>query len=566
MTDDKVSVTAAPSQEGSSALASAVEDQMRLEKARKFRKGDRVKGRVQRLTESMAFVELPGKAEGLLDLAELRRPDGSLDLEEGQLVEGLVVEVAANGILLKRSLVTEDESVQQLKAAKEAGLPVQARVVAVKKGGLDLELFGLRGFCPASQVELKKVDDLTGYVGRTFTFRLQDVVEHGEHGPKIVLSRRALLAEEHDQLVAQAKAKIQPGAVLQGKVARVQAFGAFVDLGMGIEGLCHVSELTRARIHDATKVVEAGQELQVQVLEIKEATDKHGKTVEHIALTHKAFEADPWEGAAERFKAGEKVSGTVVRLAEFGAFIEVQPGVDGLAHISTLSAQRIGHPSEAVKTGDRVEAWILAVEPEKKRLSLSLIEPKKPEARPERPKGRPARPERSERPRRERAAAATPAAPVEVATEAAVPGAPDEAAPAKEPAAVPEGESAARPERPHYKAGQVHEGTVEKVEPFGVFVSLPGGGRALVPNRELGVVKNADQKIDYRKIFPAGSAIRIALTEVGGRGLKGSVLEAQKADERAMVKEWSRSQKQEGGGKQGFGTFGDLLRKANLVK
>ncbi len=540
MTEEKV--TATPIDES---LASAVEESLRKEKAKKFRKGDRVRGRIHRLTDSMAFVSLGGASEGFIDLTDLRKADGSIDLEDGQEVEGIVVDVAANGVLLKRALIPLDESVQQLKAAKEAGLPVQAKVTGYNKGGLELDLFGLRGFCPASQIEVKKVDDLTPYVGETYTFRLEEISSDGR---RIVLSRKALLTEEHDRQVAEARARIAVGATLTGKVARVTPFGAFIDLGAGIEGLCHVSELTRARIHDASQAVKAGDELQVSILKIEETTDKSGRKVERIALSHKAFEADPWADAAARFPVGSKVSGKVARLQAFGAFIELAPGVDGLAHVSTLSDKRVEHPRDVLKEGDGVEAWVLAVEPEKQRISLSVKEPRPAAERPPRgdaPKGpgrgdghRPARPQGDRPPRPPRP--------------------PRSAAPAE--GAAPEAD------KPSYRAGQVHDATVEKVEPFGVFVTLPGGGRALVPNNELGVVKNADQKIDYRKVFAAGSTMRVAITESGGRGLKASIVEAQRADERAMVKEWSQSQRSESGGKGFGGTLGDLLRKANVSK
>lgn len=548
MTDEKPAAHA-PTEDASAALASAVEESLRKDKARKFRKGDRVRGRVHKITDSMAFVDLGGKTEGMLDLSEVRRPDGTLEIEEGHPVEAIVIDVAANGVLLKRALIPLNESVEQLKAAQEAGLPVQAKVTAFNKGGLELDLFGLRAFCPASQVEVKKVDDLSAYVGQTMTFLLQEVSSDGK---KIVLSRRALLQDDHDKQLAEAKAKVVVGATLRGKVVRVQPFGAFIDLG-GVEGLCHVTELTRARIHDASDAVKVGDELEVTVLKVEDTTDKHGKRLERIALSHKSFEKDPWAEVAARFTVGDKVPGRVVRLQPFGAFIELSPGIDGLAHISALSDKRIEHPREAVKEGDAVEAWVLAVEPDKQRISLSLKEPKKAEPRRERPEA-----DRGEKgtvkrfdPSSRQPQAGQPARPARPPRAPRPEGAPADGGAAKG----------------SYKTGQVHDGIVEKVETFGVFVTLPGGGKALVPNSELGVVKNADQKIDFRKFFKAGDTLRVAITETGGRGLKASKVEADRADERSMVREWTQTQAPKTDtGKKGFGTFADLLRKANVVK
>jgi small subunit ribosomal protein S1 len=547
MTQDKSEQTSA---ETPGALAGALEESLRKEKSKRFRKGDRVSGRIYKIGETMAFVDLGGRSEGMIDLAEHRKPDGSMDIEEGQDIEGIVTDVAANGVILKRSLVTQHESVQQLLAAQAAGITVPAKVTGQNKGGLELDLFGLRAFCPGSQIETHKVDDFSGYIGQTFQFRIQEISKDGK---KIVLSRRALMLEEHEKEVAELKTKLTPGAIIKGKVVRLQPFGAFIDLG-GIEGLCHVSELTRARIHNASEAVKVGDEIEVQILKIEEATDKSGRKSERIALSHKILEKDPWADAPERFPVGSKVTGKVARLQPFGAFIEIAPGIDGLVHVSEISTKRIEHPREALKEGDEVTATVLAVEPDKQRLSLTLKEPRK--AEPKAPRAE--RGERSERrpgapaggpPREPRAAGARPPRRERPAPAAA------SDAPAGEP----------KPQKPHYSKGQVHDATVEKVEQYGVFVTLPGGGRALVPNNELGVNKNADQKVDFRKFFPAGATVRIAITQVDHRGqIRASKVEAERADERSLVREWASTQKQAGG--TGFGTLGDLFKSINLNK
>lgn len=516
----------------SATLASAVEESLRKEKARRFRKGDRVKGRVARFTDSMAFVDLEnGRGEGMLDLARLRRDDGTLELEENEIIEAIVIDVAANGLMLEKALITESESLEQLAAAQAAGLPVQATVVGYNKGGLELELFGVRGFCPSSQVDLNRVDDLSAYVGESYQFRIQEI-----DGRKAILSRRALLLEAREEKRAAVRSSLKVGATVTGTVARLQPFGAFVDLGEGIEGLIHLTELSRTRVHDASQVVSVGDEVQVQILEIKESTDKAGKPVERIALSRKALEKDPWADAAERFPVGSKVSGKVVRLQPFGAFIEVADGVDGLAHVSTLAPKRIEHPSEVLKAGDSVEAFVLAVEPEKQRLSLSLMDPAaKREARPARGE----RGERGERPERGDRQTRRPRA-----------------------------ERASRSDSggSDVRVGSVHDATVEKVEPFGVFVALPTGERALVPNRELGVAHNRDTKPDYRKLFSPGDTLRVAVIDVRRGELKASKIEAEYADERALMREWTKGQKPAGGGKSGFGTLGDLLKNVRLDK
>jgi len=242
-------------------------------------------------------------------------------------------------------------------------------------------------------------------------------------------------------------------------------------------------------------------------------------------LSRKALEKDPWLDAGERFPVGSKVSGRIARLQPFGAFVELAPGIDGLVHISEMSDRRIAHPKDVVAEGAEVQVTVLAVEPERKRIALTLKDHASQAAAEEEPERRPQRREGGER--------------------------------------RPRPEREARPERPRYEEGAVLDATVEKIEAFGVFVTLPGGGRALVPNMELGTQKGAD----HRKIFPVGSALKVALIAADHRGqLRASKIEAEKAEERAAVRDWAATQKgSERGG--GFGTsMADLLRKANLVK
>lgn len=518
MSEEHSNVPAAA--EDADPLANALEESLRKDRARRFRKGDRVSGRVYKIGENMAFVDIEGRGEGMLDLADLRRPDGTLEVEEGSEIEALVVDAAANGVFLKKALMPAKESVEQLMAASQAGLPVQAKVTGVNKGGLELDLFGLRAFCPSSQIELHKPENLAPYVGETYTFRIMEVKEDGS---KIVLSRRALLKEEEDARLAEVKAKIVPGAVLQGRVTRLQPFGAFVDLG-GIEGLVHLTELSRGRAQHPSDVVQAGEEIEVQVLKVEETADKSGRKTERISLSRKALEKDPWEEAAERFPVGTKVKGKVVRLQPFGAFIEVASGLDGMAHISELADRRIEHPRDAVKEGDEVEATVLAIEPEKKRLSLSLRE-KRPQPKGERAPKAAKGPQAARPPRRDRG----------------------------------EGRDRKGP-RPD---AQVVEVTVEKVEHNGLTVALPDGGKATISNMDLSAPKNAD----YRKLFPPGTTLKAAVVGKDPRtGIaRASVKEAERQEERAAVRDWNAQQKAEQKGRFG-NSFADLLKKANLIE
>jgi small subunit ribosomal protein S1 len=230
---------------------------------------------------------------------------------------------------------------------------------------LSVDVAGVRGFCPASQIDLRFVDDLSVYVGQRLTFRIT------RYEPRnLVLSRRALLEEDNEKLAAVTRKNLVPGAVIRGKVTGFKPFGAFVDLG-GIEGMLHVSELGFTRVDKPEDVLQLGQELDVTILSIEPGQDE--KKGERISLSIKSLANDPWHDATAKLHEGARVKGTITRLQPFGAFVELSPGVEGLVHISELGAgRRINHPKEVVAVGQEVEATVLAIDPERRRLSLSL--------------------------------------------------------------------------------------------------------------------------------------------------------------------------------------------------
>ncbi len=226
----------------------------------------------------------------------------------------------------------------------------------------------MRGFCPISQLEDRYVEDAAEFVGRRLSFRITRMEEGRGRGINLVLSRRSLLEEEKAARAAAARAQLAPGKVVRGTVTSLAAYGAFVDLG-GIEGLLHVSQLGHARVAHPQDVLAVGQEVEVQVLDIK--TDAKGE--ERISLSRRALVRDPWLDEAARLQPGARRSGRVVRLEAFGAFIELAPGVDGLLHVSELGGGKpIRHPREAVKVGQTLDVAVKAIEPERRRISLVL--------------------------------------------------------------------------------------------------------------------------------------------------------------------------------------------------
>lgn len=332
--------------------------------------GDHVRGTIISIDAERAFVDLGGKVEGSIDIAELTDPDGTLKVAEGDSVEAVVIsnDERTGTLLLGTGAQRHVHDTGELEEAFRSGLPVEGLVSAVTKGGLEVQVAGLRAFCPASQADIRFVEDLEPFVGQHLSFRVTRI-EGGRH-PNVVLSRRAVLEEERAAQAEAVRAQLEPGAVLPGVVTSLKDFGAFVDLG-GVEGMIHVSELAYGRVKHPQDLLSVGQAVEVAVLRIEKSDNP--RHPQRIALSLRALAANPWQQAGERYAAGARVRGTVTRLQPFGAFVELEPGLEGLVHISELGAgRRITHPREVLNEGDTVEVTVLGVDTEKQRISLSL--------------------------------------------------------------------------------------------------------------------------------------------------------------------------------------------------
>lgn len=336
--------------------------------------GDKVSGVLVSIGEEYAFVDLGGKSEGRIDIAALKDADGTIKYGVGDSIETQVTgKDEENGTLL---LGTQQghryHGIEEIERAYRQGLPVQGQVSAAVKGGVEVQVAGLRAFCPASQVDLKFIEDLAELVGQRLDFRITKL--EGGRRPNLVVSRRALLEEEQRRLAEQTRANLREGAVLNGVVSSLKDYGAFIDLG-GVEGMVHISELAFGHVKHPSEILTVGQPVEVAVLRIEPPTGPKGR--EKIALSIRALARDPWQDVAGRFPVGQRVSGTVSRLQPFGAFVELAPGIDGLLHISELGAgRRVNHPSEVLSIGERVETTVLGIDLERRRISLSLDESK----------------------------------------------------------------------------------------------------------------------------------------------------------------------------------------------
>jgi small subunit ribosomal protein S1 len=480
---------------------------------RRVKVGEKVTGTIFQLGADTAFVSLGGRSEAMIELRELKDEEGILRLGVGDTVEAYVLEAGARGTLLTRTLSKGSASLAMLAEARTSGLPVEGLVLAVNKGGFEVAVGEARAFVPMSQMDLRFVDKPDQFIGERLKFRVTELRER-----KVVLSRRSLLEEEQKALAAATRATLDVGKVVRGRVTAVREFGAFVDLG-GIEGLVPVAEMSHARVGRPSDVCKVGDEVEVEVLRIEPpqptSPDK-AKHKERITLSMRARQEDPWEAAASVIHDGDRLTGKVVRLQPFGAFVELRPGVDGLIHISALSDRRIAHPRDAVSVGDEVTVQVEKIDTEEKRVGLRLVRDG------------------------EVVGSGTPS-------------------PVERPEGV-EKTVTARPAPVHRpKAGEVVTGQVDRIEPYGVFLTFPGG-RGLIPASETGTERGTD----LRRHYSLGQELKVAILDVDATGkIRLSIPAAQRMEERAEMEAWKRKQPAGAGGK-GFGTLGDLLKGRKL--
>jgi small subunit ribosomal protein S1 len=335
--------------------------------------GDQVKGRVVSIGADAVFVDLGGKSEGTLSALEVRDDEGRITLKVGDELEARVVSTEDGQILLRRVLGKGKEAHAELLSAFQMNIPVEGLVTGVNKGGVEVQVAGARAFCPISQLDLRHVEDASIYVGQRLQFRITKYEGAGKGRENIVLSRRSLLEAEAAVKAAEIRGTLSVGAVVHGKVTTIKDYGAFIDLG-GIEGMLHVSELGFARVGHPRDVLSVGQPVEVQIIKLEKSDDP--KRPEKISLSLKSLEKDPWSDAKERFPAGTKLPGKVMRVESFGAFIEIAPGIEGLVHISEMVVVYKGNQQDArraLKPGNSVEVTVLGVDTDKRRISLSML-------------------------------------------------------------------------------------------------------------------------------------------------------------------------------------------------
>jgi small subunit ribosomal protein S1 len=455
--------------------------------AKRLERGQTVDGRVVAIGPEVAFVDVGGKGEATIEIGELKDADGNLEVAVGDRIHAMVVSTAG-GLTLSRRLARGAATDRQLEDAFHTGLPVQGKVERAVKGGYEVRIGRQRGFCPFSQIDTVRTDP-SAHEGHVYEFR---IVEYKEGGRNLVVSRRAHLEQEQRTSAAEIRRSVAAGMVMTGRVTSVREFGAFVDLGAGVQGLLHVSEMGWSRVSDTSQVVKPGEEITVKVLRVEDDGQK-------ISLGLKQLTADPWSSVHERYETGQVRSGRVTRIAEFGAFVELEPGVEALAHASTFAPTgRSQAWSSLVAPGTTGAFEILSIDLEKKRIGVALL---------------------------------------------------------------PEGSARAggtAPPQPGIVPGARLTGKVERHEKFGVFVFLAPGRTGLIPMSETGVAKDAD----VVRAFPIGADVEVVVLEVdaAGRRIRLSARAVQDAQDAEELREYT--ERDDGASAEGFGSLADKLRGA----
>jgi small subunit ribosomal protein S1 len=332
--------------------------------------GQMVEAPIVKISEEWIFLDLGGKGEGYLAKKEMADEAGNLTVKEGDTVRAYFVSAENNEMHFTTKIGAGPGKQSQLEDAWRNGIPVDGTVVKEMKGGFEIKIAGtVRAFCPFSQMGVRRGEPQAEFVGRSLPFK---IIEYGESGRNIVVSRRPILEKERQDKVAALKETLKEGMKVNGTVTSIQNFGAFVDIG-GIEGLLPVSEIAWTRTEKVSSILSVGQAVEVIIKRLDWEQNR-------FSFSLKDATPDPWERVAEMFAIGSYHSGIVSRLAPFGAFVTLKEGVDGLIHISKLGAgKRINHPREVVKEGQSVEVQVEAVDAANRKLSLALAEVRRAE-------------------------------------------------------------------------------------------------------------------------------------------------------------------------------------------
>src|SRR5438034_7846091 len=338
---------------------------------RTIEEGEVVTGHVVRIDKDEVLVDIGYKSEGVIPAGELsirKSVDPGEEVHLGEEVDAIVLtkEDQDGRLILSKKRARFEKAWRKIEAAAESGEPVEGTVIEVVKGGLIIDL-GVRGFLPASLVDIRRVQNLDDFLGQKIETK---VIELNRSRNNVVLSRRAVLEEERKEVRQQILDRLQPGQIVEGAISNIVDFGAFVDLD-GIDGLIHISELSWSHVNHPSEILSIGQTVPVKVLDID-------RDRQRISLGLKQTQEDPWQRVVDTYHVGDELEGTVTKVVAFGAFVEILEGVEGLVHISELAQHHVENPREVVEPGQTVQVRILEIDSERRRLSLSVKRAEEP--------------------------------------------------------------------------------------------------------------------------------------------------------------------------------------------
>ena len=439
--------------------------------------GALVTGTVVKIAGAVAFVNFGARNEGYIELAEFTEQGGEA-VKDGDTVTAEVVSTKG-GVQLSYKKAQNHQRLEALKTAITTGTPVTGKVSAVNKGGFDVRFDGIRGFCPASQISLKPVTEPETYVGKAFEFLMTEFTRKGG----LVVSRRRLLETQRKHAQATLAERIKPGDRLQGTVTQIKDFGIFVALAEGVEGLVHVTEISHDRGVQPVEVAQVGDAVEVAVLRVEAEKGR-------VSLSFKSLEADPWSAFIDGHEAGQTVQGFVTRIQDFGVFIKLAAGVEGLLHVSAIKAhERVESAEGMYSAGEEISVVIDSIDGVKRRISLF----------------------------------------------------------------TPEVAAARQPIEVSFKVGDVFKGKVKKVERFGVLLDLEDGNVGVVPNVEMGTSRGTD----HFRMFPVNTELEVKVMEIDlkRRRIRLSRKALLNHDEEQAYAEY----KKQDAPPSSLGSFGDLL-------
>jgi small subunit ribosomal protein S1 len=342
---------------------SAFEEALDSTEVKDFQEGEVFKGSVVNVGQDYVLIDIGYKQEGLVPVKEFLNYDGTLKIKEGDEIEVYLEKLESHlgNLVLSKDKAEILKAWDKISEACESGTPLQGTVIAKVKGGLSVDI-GVKAFLPGSQIDLRPTRYLDKYIGKTMEFK---VIKFNKKRGNIVLSRRAILQEERGKMRNEILGQIQEGMIVKGIVKNITDYGAFIDLG-GIDGLLHITDMSWGRVKHPSNLLNMGDEIEVKIL-------KFDQEKERVSLGLKQVQPNPWEEAREKYQPGTKVSGEIVSVKDYGVFIELADGIEGLIHVSEMSwTGKIKNPAKHFNAGENVEAQVLDVDVENKRISLGL--------------------------------------------------------------------------------------------------------------------------------------------------------------------------------------------------